>query len=164
MTLRVLGLDPSLTATGWAVIDYDDRTFRLVESGVIRTTAAQGEGERLATIATAVKALCQRLAPTATGMEATFSGRYPQAAMALGMVRGVLLLQLWLAKQHVDATLSPTEVKKAVSLTGAANKARMQAATQAILGLDRPLPTDAADAAAVAICRAMRYRRTYTTL
>ena len=46
------------------------------------------------------------------------------------------------------------QVKQAVVGTGAASKAQVQAMVVRLLGLDRRPPTDAADALAVAICRA----------
>ena len=49
---------------------------------------------------------------------------------------------------------SPREIKQAVVGTGAADKAQVQHMIRALLRLREPLPADAADALAVALCHA----------
>lgn len=158
--LRCLGIDPSLTSTGWAVIDYDGQTFRYVASGTIKTTPKDLMHHRLGEMADDICELVHFWHPRCAGMEKMFSiPRMAGAGLVLAMVRGAIL-GLWNDACEIDYDLAPTEIKKAVALTGAASKGRMIAVTQSLLRLDAPLPEDEADAAAVAICRAIRYWRT----
>lgn len=158
--LRVLGIDPSLTSTGWAVVDYDGREVAYITSGRIKTFPASPMHERLYSIARGMGEVRDYTQPQCAGMEKMFSmPKLAGAGLILAMVRGAIL-GAWPDSIPIDYDLAPAEIKKAVALTGAASKGRMIAVTQSLLRLDAPLPEDEADAAAVAICRAIRYWRT----
>lgn len=46
--MRVLGIDPGLRATGWAVIDVADNRLRAVADGVVRSDERLSLAQRLA--------------------------------------------------------------------------------------------------------------------
>ena len=50
-TVRVLGIDPGLNVTGYAVIDWQEPDLRLAEGGVIRAIKSDDLGQRLLSIA-----------------------------------------------------------------------------------------------------------------
>lgn len=61
----VLGLDTSLTKTGYAVLHVlipssDDPVVEIVEYGLIKTSAKLSDGERLRQIVTGIEAIIQR--------------------------------------------------------------------------------------------------------
>ena len=58
MTKRVLGIDPGLLHTGWAVVDTAGQTRKYIASGVILPKTTLPFAERLATIFRGVSELC----------------------------------------------------------------------------------------------------------
>jgi crossover junction endodeoxyribonuclease RuvC len=70
--------------------------------------------------------------------------------------RGVILLNVRRAGLAL-VELRPREVKKSLTMWGAAGKDQMQRAVQARFGLaEPPSPPDVADAIAIALCAAER--------
>ena len=71
---------------------------------------------------------------------------------------GVGVLMLAAAQRGIDVHLyTPSEVKKAISGNGRADKKQMTAMITRILGLtEAPKPADAADALALAVCHCWR--------
>src|SRR5690625_7900992 len=76
--------------------------------------------------------------------------------MGTEQVSGVVMLSA--AQSDIPVALhTPSEVKRAVTGYGAAEKAQVQTMVAKILGLaDAPKPADAADALALAICQLWR--------
>jgi crossover junction endodeoxyribonuclease RuvC len=87
-------------------------------------------------------------------MEMLYYSRNVTTAVSVGQARGVALL----ATVDGDTTFgeyTPTQIKQAIAGYGKAKKRQIQDMVQLILGLAAaPVPDDAADALAVAICHA----------
>ena len=81
----------------------------------------------------------------------------PRSALVLGQARGAALAALGGAGLRVDE-LTPQEVKTAVAGAGNASKQQVQRMVKKLLSLGRVPAQDAADALAVAICRAHQGR------
>ncbi|MGZ5926709.1 MAG: crossover junction endodeoxyribonuclease RuvC, partial [Rhizomicrobium sp.] len=90
--IRILGLDPGLSAMGWGVIVLDGTRLSHVEHGVIATKPALGLGLRLLALHRELTAVIARLAPQAIAVEQAFVARDPSAALKLGHARAVALL------------------------------------------------------------------------
>jgi crossover junction endodeoxyribonuclease RuvC len=149
---RVLGVDPGLHETGWAVIDGASASPRLVASGVIRTLPAVMLPLRLKAIHSALEAVIAEHAPDACAMEEMFFTTIAVTVRATLQARGVALLALAQAGHPVHE-YNPKTVKLALTGSGRAEKAQMQAVVQKALGLaERLRPNDVADAAAIALC------------
>jgi crossover junction endodeoxyribonuclease RuvC len=72
--------------------------------------------------------------------------------MSVGQASGVVLAEAATAGCSV-VEYTPTQVKSAVTGSGAADKQQVQRMVQSLLGLDVPAePADASDALALAIC------------
>ncbi len=152
MSVRVLGIDPGTAVTGYGVVESaNGRAGRLVESGVIRTNPRHEMGHRLDTIYEGVMELMARHVPTAVAVESVFYGKNVRTTVALGQVRGVILLAA--AKAGTDVTeFPPATVKKSVAGDGGAAKHQVAYMVQRLLMLqDPPTPNDAADACAIAL-------------
>ncbi|MBM6978422.1 MAG: crossover junction endodeoxyribonuclease RuvC [Actinomyces succiniciruminis] len=154
---RVLGIDPGMTRCGLGCIDVDSRRrARLVEVGVVRTPAYASPELRLLTIADALDDWIARLAPTAVSVERVFAQDNLRSVVPVAEVIGVAMVAGARAGLEV-AQHTPSEAKAAVTGSGTAGKAQVQAMVRRILGLDAPpRPADAADALAQAICHAWR--------
>ncbi len=156
-TLRVLGVDPGLTRCGIGVVDVaPDRSAVLVHVGVVRSDHTAPIEQRLATIATGIRAVMDEYRPAVVAVERVFSQHNRQSVMGTAQASGIALL---IAGERgiPAATHTPTEVKAALTGYGAADKRQVQTMVARILRLDElPQPADAADALALALCHAWR--------
>ena len=157
---RVLGIDPGLTATGYAVVEAGAGRPRARATGVVRTAAGQDHAVRLATLRTELASLVERERPGVAAVERVFFNVNVRTAMAVAQAAGVALVTAVEAGLEV-ATYTPTEVKLAVTGNGSAPKGQVQAMVARLLGLARPpSPADASDACALALCHLARARLT----
>lgn len=157
--MLVLGVDPSTVATGWGIVDGDSRSARAVDFGVIRPSSRLPLCERLAVIHEQLHAVLTREPrPAICVLESAFVARNAKTALALGQVRGVVLL----ATVQADvpfAEYSATEIKRAAVGYGTAGKEQVALMIARILGLGEAPPSDAADALGAAWCHLSRAAR-----
>ena len=153
--MRILGVDPGSSATGYGVVEFSRGKLSHVAHGVLRTRRGGALASRLAEIHQGLTAVVAEYRPELVAVERVFVAANPRSALVLGQARGAALAALASAGLEV-AELSAREVKKAVSGTGAAGKAQVQSMVMRLLALSVRPPVDAADALAVAICQAHR--------
>jgi len=150
-------VDPSTVATGWGMLDGDARHARAVEWGVIRPPARAPVPARLRVVHEGLADVVRRLPADVVVLESAFLHRNARTALALGEVRGVVLLVAASAGVPL-AEYSATEVKRAAVGYGAADKEQVARMMERLLGVTSP-PSDAADALAVAWCHLARAAR-----
>ena len=150
--LRVLGVDPGSSITGYGVIEGDGRKTRLVEYSGIKVASSLSIPDRLLLISTKLEEVITRLRPDACAVEETFFATNVKSALSLGQVRGAVLLTA--ARNGVPVfDYSPLEIKQALVGYGRAEKHQVQEMVRLLLGLKiSPKPLDASDALAAAIC------------
>jgi crossover junction endodeoxyribonuclease RuvC len=153
----VLGIDPGTAACGYGVVTGGaGRAARLVECGVIRTKAGSALSVRLGLVFDGVGELLERHRPDAVAVEGLFHGQNARSALILGHARGVILLAAERAGLPI-AEISPAEVKRAVTGTGAATKGQVGEMIARLLRLTAPpAPADAADGTAIALTHLLR--------
>lgn len=150
--MRVLGVDPGSSATGYGVVEGGGRDFRLIECGVIRSPRDGALAVRLLHIYHDLQAVIERLQPDCVAVEGVFYRENPRTAVILAHARGVALLAGAEAGLPV-LEYPPAEIKLAVVGTGRATKEQVGYMVQKLLGLaEPPRPTDAADGCAAALC------------
>lgn len=153
--MLVLGLDPGLNRTGYAVlrIERPGQPPRLIEGGVIRSDAAEPLARRLLELRSGLVEVLTEHPIDAAAIEKVFSlARNPKTALLMAHARGSLLVTL-AESGVIPAHYTPREIKKRMTGSGAADKEQVQRAVQAELGLAEILrPDDVADAAAIALC------------
>jgi crossover junction endodeoxyribonuclease RuvC len=150
--MRIVGIDPALTVTGYGVIDEISNKVSLVEAGVIVTSARQPLSERLIKIYGAVHSLLSETKPSVVVLEKLYAHyRHPTTASVLGHARGVIFLACAHAKVPV-IEYAATRVKKAVLGKGLAPKYQIQKMVTGVLKL-RSVPryNDVTDALALAL-------------
>ncbi len=152
--MRILGIDPGTAITGFGVIDYDGRTFRFVDAGVIRTPKEQPMNERLSTVYDEMKELLAEFKPDVMSIELLFFARNVTTAMTVGQSRGIVMLAATQANVPIYE-YTPMQVKQAVTGYGKADKKQIQEMVKNLLKLNQiPKPDDAADGLAIAITHA----------
>lgn len=153
---KILGLDPGLGRTGWAVIEAAGSRLRLIEAGCCRTVPHQEPGQRLLDLHRQVLSIGRRYRPSSVAIEQLFFSSNITTAMAVSQARGVILLAL-AECGLVAKEFSPTAVKRAIGGYGRAGKPQLGRMVKLLLSLPKlPVTDDAVDAAAVAICGAQR--------
>lgn len=147
--MRVLGVDPGTRRTGWGVAERVDRQPKHIAAGVIRLKESAPLADRLERIYDELEALVDEHQPDAMAVEDVFYAKFPNAAIKLSHVRGVVLLLA--AKRGLAlAEYPPALVKRTVAGRGAADKTQVGRLVATLFGLDGSLPEDASDALAVA--------------
>jgi crossover junction endodeoxyribonuclease RuvC len=152
--MRILGIDPGLTNTGYGVIDHESNQSRLVTHGCVITSPNDDTARRLKAIYDGLTAVMEETRPDAVALERLFFSINVKSAMAVGEGRGVAILAT--AKAEIPlAEYTPQQIKQAVSGSGKAGKEQVLRMVGVILSLkDAPATSHAADALAVAICHA----------
>lgn len=152
--MRIVGIDPGLVTTGYAVIEVAQRDPKVVEAGVIRGGSAEAPlATRLLSLYQGTIELLQQFRPEAMALEELYSHyRYPETAILMGHARGVICLAA--ATSGVPVFDYPsTQIKLTATGSGRASKEQVQRAVQARLHLKEvPRPHDVADALAIALC------------
>jgi len=147
--MRILGIDPGSTATGFGVVERRGGDVLHVAHGVIRARSAELSA-RLDELHSAVRAVLEQHNPDAAAVEQVFVASSPRSALILGQARGAVLAALGAAGLAVRE-YTPSQVKQAVTGDGRASKAQVQRMVRRLLELDRSPASDAADALAVAL-------------
>jgi crossover junction endodeoxyribonuclease RuvC len=140
-----IGIDPGTRHLGWGVIRAEGNQLTHVAHGVIDADAALSLARRLEVIDSALTEIIGRYRPEVGSVETLFFHRDPQAAAKLGHARGVVLLGLSRASVEV-AEYAPAHVKLAVTGKGNADKRQVAHMVRALLALEGPPRSDAADA------------------
>jgi crossover junction endodeoxyribonuclease RuvC len=153
---RILGVDPGLNTTGYAVIEVRAEGPKLVEAGMIRTAdrrAAPDMAQRLKTLYDGVLEVIDQFRPTALAVEQLYAHYdHPRTAILMAHARGTILLAAGQRGLSVTS-YAATRIKKAVTGSGRAGKEQIQIAMLREFRLaEMPEPHDVADALAIALC------------
>lgn len=151
--MLILGLDPSLSCTGWGVIRVEGSRLAHVANGEVKTDAGAPIAQRLAQLHQEIAAVIAAYVPGRAAAEEVFANKNPQSTLKLAQARGAVLAACGTAGLEVREHAARM-VKKAVVGTGAAEKAQVQAMLKILLPGAAIAGADAADALAVAIADA----------
>lgn len=150
--MRVLGIDPGTAATGYGIVETQGRRYRLLECGVVRTSADEALSTRLAAIHEGVLDVIERHSPDCLAVEGVFYRKNARTAVILAHARGAAMLAGALRGLPV-LEYPPAEIKNSVVGSGRATKDQVGYMVQKLLELaETPSPADAADGCAVALC------------
>jgi len=151
--MLILGLDPSLTCTGWGIIAKSGNRLTHVANGQVRTDPSASLPDRLVTLDRELTDVILAHRPDCAAVEEVFVNKNPQSTLKLCQARGVVLLAAARAGLPI-AEYATRLVKKAIVGTGGAEKAQVQAMLNVLLPAAKVTGADAADALAVAIAHA----------
>ena len=151
--MLILGLDPSLSCTGWGLVRAEGSRLSHVANGQIPTDAKAPMAQRLAALQAGVAEVIAAHRPDRAAAEEVFVNKNPQSTLKLAQARGAVLAACGAAGLEVREHAARL-VKKSVVGTGAADKAQVQAMLKVLLPGAKVAGADAADALAVAIADA----------
>lgn len=145
---RVLSIDPSLRATGYAVLESDGKNIRSLHYGVIQNAKSMLSSNCLVEIRNKLSEVIDHFQPQECAVESTIYVQSFKTAITLGTVRGAVLIAA--AEKGLPIfDYAPKEVKQAAVGKGAADKAQIAFMMRSMLRLRETPPHDAADALAV---------------
>ena len=90
--MRILGIDPGLQVCGYACLEADGASRRLIEAGIFQSTGSLPIEARLNSIAEDMGSLLERFAPELAAGEQLYSHyAHPKTAVLMAHARGVIL-------------------------------------------------------------------------
>ena len=149
--MRILGLDPSLTSTGWGIIEVEGNRIKYIADGIVQTDAKMNLADRLVKLHEGICEVIEVYKPDEAAIEEVFLNSNPHSSLKLGQARGVVFLAP--ARYHIPVSeYEPNKIKKAVVGVGHAEKTQVQTMVKILLPGCKPKNADSADALAIAIC------------
>lgn len=145
-----MGLDPSLSSTGWGVIETQGNKIRYVADGFIKTDTKLPIAKRLSAIHNELAKIIEAYKPEEAAIEQIFLNDNPVSTIKLSMARGVVILAPAL-KDIPVVEYEPNKVKKAVVGVGKAEKQQVETMVKILLPGCKPKNNDSSDALAIAI-------------
>lgn len=149
-TTRILGIDPGLLHTGWAVIDTAGPERHYVASGVILPKKTGTLAERLAIVFNEVSKLVDTFSPNECSMEITFVNKNPTTTLILGHARAAAMVAVSTRDIPVFE-YEPNKIKKILTGAGHADKSAVDKMVRILLPAAHPKTTDESDAIAIAL-------------
>ncbi len=144
----ILGIDPGLENTGWAVLDGVNK---LVGCGVIKTGVKNSSANRLEKIYNEIDNIIKKYNVKAMAIETLFFAKNVKSASKVSEAIGVIKVCGQRNGLEV-AEYTPLQVKMALVGYGRAEKEQVEEMVRAELGLTEPIsPSHASDAVAVAL-------------
>lgn len=156
--MRILGIDPGIAIVGYSVIELVNSQIKLLQYGVINTTAQTPLTERLNIIYTELDDIIKEFKPEDMVLEELFFHSNQKTVITVAQARGVEIL-VGIHNKLKIYEYTPLEIKMAMTGYGRANKKQVQEAVKLYLNLSAvPKPDDAADAIAISICHSFGLR------
>lgn len=155
-TVRILGIDPGLQVSGYAVLEARGGSPRVREAGVLRSAEGRETtdmAQRLRHLYDGIVEVLEQFKPGVVVVEQLFAHYdHPRTAILMAHARGVLFLAAGQRDLPV-ISYNATRIKKTITGNGRASKEQVQRTIQRELGLAKlPEPPDVADALAAALC------------
>ena len=157
--IRILGIDPGFAITGYALLDYKGSVTVCPVADTIETKAGTVYGHRLLELRWSLIAVLERWKPDEVAVEELFFTKNVKTAIKVAEARGVILATLF-EKDYKVFEYTPTEVKRAVTGSGTADKDQVKKMMKLVLNQVRmPMKDDAVDAMAIAFCHCGNLKR-----
>src|SRR5437879_2837884 len=153
MSTRILGIDPGLQVTGYAVIETGPR---VCEAGILKSNERSETPDmapRLVALYDGLVEVLYQFQPSVVVVEQLYAHYdHPRTAILMAHARGVIFLAAGQRSLPV-VSYNATSIKKTITGSGRASKDQVQRTIQQELGLAKlPEPPDVADALAAALC------------
>lgn len=152
--IRVLGIDPGLRHTGWAVVDINFGQMVYVASGVINTDSKAPLAMRLTQIHNELGEIMNNYNPHSAGLEETYVNKNYASSLKLAHARGASMVAVSMQGMEV-IEYSPKTVKKTIVGNGSAPKDQLSRMLTMLMPGVVIKSEDESDALAIAICHGL---------
>ncbi|GAB4252477.1 MAG: crossover junction endodeoxyribonuclease RuvC [Candidatus Methylacidiphilales bacterium] len=160
--MRVLGIDPSVRGTGYAVLEWDGRSTRALTWARVSNRPKLPHAACLAEIYRAIQNAIATFQPDHVAIEGVIYVQNSRTAILLGSARGAALAAVGEAGLPVHEYPARL-VKKAATGFGGAAKQQVGFMMRALLGLTATPGSDEADALAIALTHTQAFRTLAST-
>ncbi|MBP8590966.1 crossover junction endodeoxyribonuclease RuvC [Candidatus Shapirobacteria bacterium] len=151
----ILGIDPGVASTGWAVLDKN----KLIASGCIKTSKEDDFSSRLSQIYKEVEEICSRWAVADLAIEEVFFAKNAKTALKVAQVMGAIKA----AAQNKGVRVfgyTPLQIKIAVVGYGRAEKKQVELMVGQTINLDQKINSNhAVDALAAALTHQVIFKK-----
>lgn len=150
--MKILGLDPGLAYTGYAIIKKEKNNIEVIKYGCLNTQAGEKIENRLNNIFKKLNKIINQYNPDKMAAENLYLCKNVSSAFKVGQTKGIINLAA--AKKKIPIfEYTPLQIKQAITGYGRASKSQVQKMLKSILKLKKiPTPDHASDALAVAYC------------
>jgi len=148
--MRVLAIDPAIRNTGYAMLEGDHASQRVLDFGVISIPKKIPQSSALAAIHTGISNIIKKWSPDEAAVEGIIYVQSHRTAITMGAARAATLIAGAEAGLPVFE-YAPRKVKQVVTGNGSADKQQVAFMVRALLGLNETPQHDAADALAIGI-------------
>jgi crossover junction endodeoxyribonuclease RuvC len=163
----ILGIDPGLANTGWAVLqsrietekwDNNAVDYKLIDCGVLKTKISDGSAERLGQIYEEVERLIKKYGVKELALETLFFAKNAKSAIKVAEAIGVIKICGF--KNDVEVYgYTPLQIKMALVGYGRAEKEQVELMVRNMLDLEEEIkPSHASDAVAVGLTHGFTVR------
>lgn len=162
----ILGIDPGVTTTGFAVIKKIKgvQKLKVIDFGCILTSSPSAVGEKLMSIYKQINNLIVKHKPNLISVENLYFFKNIKTALPVSQAKGVILLSA--AQSNLPVLeFTPLQVKMTVVGYGRAEKKQVQEMIKQLLDLrdfnfkeKGRKKDDASDALGIALCAALKNR------
>ena len=150
--MRILGVDPGISITGFSIIESNRNQSSLSAYGTVKPNQKDSLPKRLNYLFEEMNKILDQFNPDILSVEDAFYSKNVKSAMVLGQARGAIILAAAQANIPIFE-FAPRKVKMSVCGNGAASKEQVAYMVTKILKLKvQPKPLDVSDAMAVGLC------------
>ena len=153
--MKILGIDPGTRNCGYAIVEKNGNSVRLLEAGLIKIKTKILQ-EQIVEMTEGFDLIFAKHEINEVSIEDMFYAFNPKTVIKLAQFRGAISLKI-LQKFGNFAEYTPLQVKKAVTGNGKATKEQVAFMVKRLLGVKKEIkPLDITDAIAIALTHAQR--------
>ena len=153
--MKILGIDPGTRNCGYAIVEKNGNSVRLLEAGLIKIKTKILQ-EQIVEMTEGFDLIFAKHEINEVSIEDMFYAFNPKTVIKLAQFRGAISLKI-LQKFGNFSEYTPLQVKQAVTGNGKATKEQVSFMVKRLLGIKKEIkPLDITDAIAIALTHAQR--------
>ena len=155
--MKIMGIDPGSRNLGYCILDFDGKSYSLIEAGLIKIKTKILQ-EQIVELIEGLDVIIKAHHIDQVAIEDIFYAYNPQTVLKLAQFRGALSLKI-LQEIGYFYEYTPLQVKKALTGNGKASKEQVAFMVKRLLGIKKEIkPLDITDAMAIAITHTQRVK------
>ena len=155
--MKILGIDPGTINCGYAIIEKNKNSLRLIEAGLIKIKTKILQ-EQIVEMTEGLDLIFSKHTIQEVSIEDMFYAFNPKTVIKLAQFRGAISLKVLQVFGNFSE-YTPLQVKKAVTGNGKATKEQVSFMVKRLLGIKKEIkPLDITDAIAIAITHSQRIK------
>ena len=146
----ILGIDPALNNTGWAILEKQGEKNKILSLGHISNKQSDDYYKKLINLYKKTNEIINFYKPHILTIEETFVNNNPLSSLKLGVVRGIFFSCAIQNNLNIRE-YKPNEIKKTITGNGKADKTQVEYMVKMLVPKANPKTTDESDALAIAL-------------